>query len=513
SRFNADCVTSPVRSDSGSVVFYIVTLQPHLDSSCEQIPCSAEAPESDYLRLNRCKRHCFLHPQSTLARLRRFLLSSIPSLLRRRNPLTRRHPSRPPHRCRRSEAAVKLASGATVTLDDGLDSLEFGAVQHLEAAADYDTAADPTWQRLRPTNLGADEAAIEEAAGSVGQRSDRSQSVAAGTDEEPEDDTIVFSSGESGYATLRRNMSEKVAQMLSLGSDLMPDYRLQSPKVHRCTILHYSPFKAVWDWLILILVIYTAIFTPYVAAFLLNDDRRDRKLKWTTQTPWPSLTFLVDVMFIVDILINFRTTYVNKNDEVSLASGRTLFFKGWFLIDVVAAIPFDLLLWGSGSTSDEFRVARKTRPVFGIRSRCAAAAHGVFRPDRSLAGLYLMLRVREFIRFHQIPNPAAPAPGGVLRSMLVLHQRHRHEPGAQGLPAECLQADICLHLNRNFAEELPRLQGSQPRLSADSVAQVQVHHVPPRGHPGAQGRHPQCALYFVARGSIEILHNDTVVAI
>lgn len=25
---------------------------------------------------------------------------------------------------------------------------------------------------------------------------------------------------------------------------------------------------------------------------------------------------VVDVMFIIDILINFRTTYVNKNDEV-----------------------------------------------------------------------------------------------------------------------------------------------------------------------------------------------------
>uniref|UniRef100_A0A1I8IQK1 Ion_trans domain-containing protein n=2 Tax=Macrostomum lignano TaxID=282301 RepID=A0A1I8IQK1_9PLAT len=303
SRFNADCVTSPVRSDSGSVVFYIVTLQPHLDSSCEQIPCSAEAPESE-------------HSGS----LRRFLLSSIPSLLRRRNPLTRRHPSRPPHRCRRSEAAVKLASGATVTLDDGLDSLEFGAVQHLEAAADYDTAADPTWQRLRPTNLGADEAAIEEAAGSVGQRASP-----RATDEEPEDDTIVFSSGESGYATLRRNMSEKVAQMLSLGSDLMPDYRLQSPKVHRCTILHYSPFKAVWDWLILILVIYTAIFTPYEG----------------------------------------------QKAEVVSHPGRIAvhYFKGWFLIDVVAAIPFDLLLWGSGSTSDEFELLANST---GIRNTGAA---------------------------------------------------------------------------------------------------------------------------------------------
>ena len=38
-------------------------------------------------------------------------------------------------------------------------------------------------------------------------------------------------------------------------------------------ILHYSPFKAVWDWVILLLVLYTAVFTPYTAAFLLNEDK------------------------------------------------------------------------------------------------------------------------------------------------------------------------------------------------------------------------------------------------
>ena len=54
-------------------------------------------------------------------------------------------------------------------------------------------------------------------------------------------------------------------------------------------------------------------------------------------------------MFIIDILINFRTTYVNKNDEVVSHPGKITvhYFKGWFLIDVVAAIPFDLLLFGS----------------------------------------------------------------------------------------------------------------------------------------------------------------------
>ena len=166
--------------------------------------------------------------------------------------------------------------------------------------------------------------------------------------------------------------------MLSLGAEVLPEYKLQSPRIHRFTILHYSPFKAVWDWLILILVIYTAVVTPYVAAFLLNEDGRKSTARaeqgrgGTSSSgsggggggggahsryndPLTIIDLIVDVMFIIDILINFRTTYVNKNDEVVSHPGKIAvhYFKGWFLIDVVAAIPFDLLLFGS--ETDEVR--------------------------------------------------------------------------------------------------------------------------------------------------------------
>jgi potassium voltage-gated channel Eag-related subfamily H protein 2 len=74
--------------------------------------------------------------------------------------------------------------------------------------------------------------------------------------------------------------------VLSLGADVLPEYRLQSPRIHKWTILHYSPFKAVWDWLILILVMYTAIFTPYVAAFLLNEPEfAENKAKPYSEDP------------------------------------------------------------------------------------------------------------------------------------------------------------------------------------------------------------------------------------
>ena len=133
---------------------------------------------------------------------------------------------------------------------------------------------------------------------------------------------------------------------------MLPEYKLQAPRIHRGTLLHYSPFKAVWDWLILLLVIYTAVFTPYSAAFLLSDqDESQRGDCGYTCSPLTVVDLIVDIMFVVDIVINFRTTYVNTNDEVVSHPRRIAvhYFKGWFLIDMVAAIPFDLLIFRTGS--------------------------------------------------------------------------------------------------------------------------------------------------------------------
>ena len=85
----------------------------------------------------------------------------------------------------------------------------------------------------------------------------------------------------------------RVFQVLSLGNDILPEYKLQSPRIGKWTILHYSPFKAVWDWVILLLVLYTAIFTPYVAAFVLSDpDYNSRKNKKYSDDPIVIIDFI-----------------------------------------------------------------------------------------------------------------------------------------------------------------------------------------------------------------------------
>ena len=152
----------------------------------------------------------------------------------------------------------------------------------------------------------------------------------------------------------RDSAVSKVRRLVSIESH--PDHKLKAGQLPRFTLLHYSPFKAVWDWIILFFVIYTAIFTPYSAAFLLQETREKKLItgaaNFSKQLEWYDyVEFIVDVMFLLDIVVNFRTTYVNKSDEVVTVPSKIAihYLKGMFLIDAVAAIPFDVLLIGSKS--------------------------------------------------------------------------------------------------------------------------------------------------------------------
>lgn len=67
--------------------------------------------------------------------------------------------------------------------------------------------------------------------------------------------------------------------------------------------------------------------------------------------PLAIIDLLLDIMFIADILINFRTTYISDGEIIT--DPRKIarnYAKGWFVIDAVAAIPFDLIFSGLGTS-------------------------------------------------------------------------------------------------------------------------------------------------------------------
>ncbi|XP_077257346.1 eag-like K[+] channel isoform X3 [Temnothorax americanus] len=113
----------------------------------------------------------------------------------------------------------------------------------------------------------------------------------------------------------------------------LPEYKTTTVKKSQFILSHYGGFKSCWDWLILIATFYVAIIVPYNASFI-NIDR-----------PTMVSDVVVEVLFIIDIVLNFRTTYVSRKGEV-VSNSRSIavnYVKGWFFVDLVAALPFDFL--------------------------------------------------------------------------------------------------------------------------------------------------------------------------
>jgi len=119
-------------------------------------------------------------------------------------------------------------------------------------------------------------------------------------------------------------------------SEALPYYRQEAPKTPQHIILHYSVFKAKWNWLILLLTFYTAVMVPYNVAF--HNKTRDSPAILVIDS-------VVDVVFFVDILINFHTTFVGPAGEV-ISDPRVIrlnYLKTWFVIDLLSCLPYDLV--------------------------------------------------------------------------------------------------------------------------------------------------------------------------
>ncbi|KOC66422.1 Potassium voltage-gated channel subfamily H member 8 [Habropoda laboriosa] len=113
----------------------------------------------------------------------------------------------------------------------------------------------------------------------------------------------------------------------------LPEYKTTGIKKSQFVLSHYGGFKSCWDWLILLATFYVAIVVPFNASFI-NIDR-----------PTMVSDVVVEALFIIDIVLNFRTTYVSRKGEV-VSNSKSIavnYVKSWFFVDLVAALPFDFL--------------------------------------------------------------------------------------------------------------------------------------------------------------------------
>lgn len=96
-------------------------------------------------------------------------------------------------------------------------------------------------------------------------------------------------------------------------------------------------FMFFWSPVVVLLMIYTAIFMPFLLVFYENDDN------W--QDPWYVVQNLVDILFWMDLVVNMFSCFYDEEGVLITDRKKVMvnYAKTWFFVDLLACIPFDLI--------------------------------------------------------------------------------------------------------------------------------------------------------------------------
>ena len=102
-----------------------------------------------------------------------------------------------------------------------------------------------------------------------------------------------------------------------------------------------SPARTAWDVAILALIVATCVLIPYQVAF-----------QHRVNVAGSVFVYAIDLFFLFDIFLNFRTSYRHRGLDVTDRSQITSrYLRTFFTIDLIAVLPLDALVLGwSGAT-------------------------------------------------------------------------------------------------------------------------------------------------------------------
>ena len=134
-------------------------------------------------------------------------------------------------------------------------------------------------------------------------------------------------------------------------------------KVTRCLILPDSTFRTRWDILILLFVIYYGILIPMRVAFYSEESATPQ----ASDRIINSIDVCANVIFTIDMFLNFRTAYREKGEMVTddkLVAWNYL--KFWFWIDLISILPFDEILGSGSSGSFNYNILLRLLKIFKL---------------------------------------------------------------------------------------------------------------------------------------------------
>ena len=108
--------------------------------------------------------------------------------------------------------------------------------------------------------------------------------------------------------------------------------------------------KQTWDMFITLILLVSCMLTPYRIAF--GDIEEPLE--------WKIINFSIDALFLIDIFVIFNSAFYD--DEFIIVEDRKQiarkYLGSWFIIDLVAIIPFDLLISQDENFQDIIRFAK-----------------------------------------------------------------------------------------------------------------------------------------------------------
>lgn len=113
-----------------------------------------------------------------------------------------------------------------------------------------------------------------------------------------------------------------------------------------------SKFKTFWNITIILLLAYTSTVVPFQVAFINHDS------DFAT-----ILNYLVDLLFGVDIFVNFFSAYEMRNQkkEIRLKKIAYEYLTGWFFLDLLATFPTQMILESEEKNQGVNKLARLAR--------------------------------------------------------------------------------------------------------------------------------------------------------
>lgn len=95
-------------------------------------------------------------------------------------------------------------------------------------------------------------------------------------------------------------------------------------------------WKIIWDISVMILLIIVCLIVPYRIAFTQEET-----------TGWLTVYYLTDLIFAVDLIMNFFTTFTDEKQMREITDHSVIakkYLKSWFVIDILSVVPIDLFL-------------------------------------------------------------------------------------------------------------------------------------------------------------------------